>query len=358
MTGRGSPRGAAARLRDLADTLLAPYAAGGAPGASLGVFRCGEPLLVQAAGHAVLDPPHAATHHTGYRLASLSKQFTATAVLLLEETGRLSLDDAVATLLPGLGDGYAGVRLRHLLAHTSGIRDYEPLLPPGFAGQLRDADVLALLAGRDDHHFPPGAAFRYSNSGYALLALVVERVSGAGYAEFLRERVFAPLDMHATLARGPGAAGPPERALGHRAVEHGWTVDDQSATSAVLGDGGVHACIDDLGRWERELEAPALLPPRLAERLRTPARLDDGAAVPYGAGWYVDADRGLARTSHHGETVGHAHAVVRYPAEGLGVWVLTNRAAAEPPWRIAQRLADEALELRGAPEPWPFHVSG
>jgi CubicO group peptidase (beta-lactamase class C family) len=346
-----------APLGRLADTLLAPYAAPGEPGASLGVFRDGAPLCLRAAGAAVLEPYRAATERTAYRLASLSKQFTATAVLLLVEAGRLTLDTRVAELLPELGAGYADVRLEQLLAHTSGIPDYEPLVPDGDARPLRDADVLALLAGRRDAYFPAGTAFRYSNSGYALLALVVERTAGMRYADFLRELVFAPLGMRSTRAYEPERGELAERAYGHATGADGWRRHDGSVTSAVLGDGGVYGCIGDLGLWERELCEPALLPRALVDRLGTPAVLGDGTAVAYGCGWYVDADRGLARTTHHGETAGHAHVVVRYPGERLGVWVLTNRAA-EPPWRIAQQLADQALGLRGAPEPWPFHVSG
>src|SRR5205085_3578911 len=137
---------------------------------------------------------------TNYRLASITKQFTATAILLLAERGRLGLDDPVGRWLPTLPPVPAGATLRQLLTHSAGLVDYEDLIDEPAPRQLRDADVLALLEHEDRSLFAPGSSYRYSNSGYALLALVVERASGLAFQDFLRQEVFEPLGMRQTLA--------------------------------------------------------------------------------------------------------------------------------------------------------------
>lgn len=353
-------------LVEFVDSLFAPFAAPGAPGASVGVFHHSRPLLVRAYGLALLEPARAATPLTQYRLASLSKQFTATAVLLLVADGLLDEDTPLAEILPELSDRAGAaepVRIRDLLTHTSGLPDYEALLPADQAVPVRDADVLALLAKSDERYFAPGTAWRYSNSAYALLALVVERLSGRSFPAFLRERIFRPLGMERAVAFVP--EGPPvaERAYGYSTSVEGFHFSDQSITSAVLGDGGVYASVSELARCEEELVEGRLLPPALREAMWRQARLADGTAIPYGYGWYVDEDRGRTRLTHHGETIGFTNAVIRYPGEGVSVWVLTNRTASAP-WDLAQRVADEVLAreagVRGAGEPtrWPFHITG
>lgn len=355
-----------ATLADFVDRLFAPFAAPGAPGASVGIFRQGRPLLMRAYGLASLDPAVPTTPSTQFRLASLTKQFTATAVLLLIADGLLREDTPLAEILPELPDppgAVEPVRIGHLLTHTSGLPDFEALLPADQAEPVRDADVLALLAKSAERYFRPGTAWRYSNSAYALLALVVERLGGRPFPEFLRERIFRPLGMERAVAYVTGGPEVAERAYGYSASADGFRFSDQSMTSAVLGDGGIYASLAELALWEAALVEGRLLPPALLKAAWTPARLADGTAIPYGFGWYVDEDRGRTRLTHHGETIGFTNAVIRYPREEVSVWVLTNRTASAP-WELAQRLADEVLARaaggRGAGEaaPWPFHITG
>jgi CubicO group peptidase (beta-lactamase class C family) len=251
------------------------------------------------------------------------------------------------------------VRIRHLLTHTSGIQDYEELLPASRNQQITDGDVLALLSQAGHGYFTPGAAFRYSNSGYVLLGLIVERISGGSFAEFLRQRIFGPAGMHSTVAYQAGSSPILERAYGYSATPDGFCLTDQSITSATLGDGGVYSSILDLGRWEHALTRAEVLSASTLEQAWSTTHLNDGTPVPYGFGWYVDVDRGRLRLTHHGETTGFTNAVVRYPHEQLGVWVLTNGTGGVP-WDLAQRVADGALALLAgapltpAPSPWPF----
>ena len=320
------------------DALMARYR-GEVPGAALLVIRDGRAVVRRGYGLAELETGRAVTPATNFRLASVSKQFTAAAVLLLVEDGRLGLDDPVRRWLPGLPPAADAVTVRHLLTHTSGLVDYEDVMPPGLApddlsDQLGDADVLALLEGQDRTYFAPGSAYRYSNSGYALLALIVERVSGVDYPRFLRERIFAPLGMDATLAYVKAGPPVPERAYGYSRTAGGWHRTDQSLTSAVLGDGGIYSSIDDLARWDAALYDGRLLGDasrRLAFAAATPT---DDPDVAYGFGWRITGDS----LWHSGESIGFRNVLVRFPRQRLTVVLLSNRDDPEP-YATALRIA-------------------
>lgn len=314
-------RDAAAQI----DALIRPYE-GAVPGASVLVIRDGLPVIRRGVGLADLEGRVAATPATNYRLASMTKQFTAAAILLLAEDGRLSLADPVRKWLPTLPAAADGITIRHLLTHTSGLIDYEDVMEEGTTRQLHDADVLHLLESQNRTYFAPGTAYRYSNSGYSLLALIVGRASGSDFAAFLRERIFRPLHMDNTVAFEEGISTVANRAYGYSLANNVWTRTDQSLTSAVLGDGGIYSSIDDLAKWDAALYDNRLL---RAESLRaafTPATKTDDPAVQYGFGWRMTGDS----LWHSGETMGFRNVIVRFPQHRLTVVVLTNRDAAEP----------------------------
>lgn len=312
------------------DALMADYA-GPVPGASVLVVQGGQVRVRRAYGMADVAAGVPATPATNYRLASVTKQFTAAAILLLAEDGRLRLDDPVGRWLPSLPPLPGAATLHQLLTHTSGLLDYEDFVPDPFPGepvrvQLRDADVLRLLEPHDRTLFAPGTAYRYSNSGYALLALVVERASGRGFPAFLRENIFLPLGMEATLARVDHGPPVPHRAYGHRLAEDGWCRADQSPTSAVLGDGGIYSSIDDLARWDAALDGDRLLSAASRRLAFTPHAATDDPGVRYGYGWRI----GAGTRWHSGETIGFRNVLVRWPDRRLTVVVLSNRDAPEP----------------------------
>jgi CubicO group peptidase (beta-lactamase class C family) len=316
------------------DALMRDYD-GHVPGASVLVLKDGEPLLRRSYGLADLDSGSAATPATNYRLASVTKQFTAASILLLAQDGKLSLDDPLKRWLPSLPKAADAVTLRQLLSHTSGLVDYEEHIPEGFAGQLHDADVLRILEGQDQTYFPPGSDYRYSNSGYALLALVVGRASGTDFASFLRERIFRPLHMDATVAHQDGADMVARRAYGYSLVDGRWQRTDQSQTSAVLGDGGIYSSIDDLARWDAALYDDRLFPAQVRAQMFAPATTTDEPDVPhYGFGWRLNGDS----VWHSGESIGFRNVIVRWPAEHVTVIVLTNRNDPEP-YRLALSIA-------------------
>lgn len=337
------------------DSLLAPFARPGMPGASVLVMRGDTVVLRASVGLADVERGIAATPSTNYRLASLSKQVTATAILLLVRDGTLALDRRVREILPEL-PAYAGdVTVRHLLTHTSGLWDYEDFVPDSIDRQVHDDDALALVSARADRlYFAPGSAWRYSNTGYALLALIVQRVSGERFADVLRARVFLPLGMTGTFAHEEGRSVVPHRAWGYTVRRDTVTRTDQSSTSAVLGDGGIYSSIDDLARWHASLARAPLVGDTLWTLATAPSRLADGRATEYGFGWFVDRHLGQARLRHHGETRGFTNAVSRYPDAGVTIVVLTNRSDSAP-WAIADALA--AAYLPGtSPSPATPHT--
>ena len=324
------------------DSLFAEYAGSAVPGASVIVIRDGRVLVRRAYGMADLERHTPATPKTDYRLASMSKQFTAMAVMLLARDARIRYDQPVRVFLPELPSAAQPVTIRHLLNHTSGLWDYEDLVPETRTAQLDDRDVLALLAPKDSLYFPAGSAYRYSNSGYVLLGLIVERVSGMTFPQFLEIRIFRPLGMTATVAHVEGSDTVPQRAYGYSPATTGFTNTDQSVTSATLGDGGIYTNVDDMLRWDEALYGTALVDAGALALATTPPALPGGAPTEYGFGWFVDSYRGERRWRHTGETSGFRNAIQRYPARRFTVIVLTNRSSGEP-GTIADRIADRLL---------------
>lgn len=312
------------RMTDI-ETLMHAYD-GAVPCASLLVLRDGVPLVRRGYGLANLEEHTRATPATNYRLASITKQFTAAAILLLVEDGRVGLDDRAREWLPSLPASTDAITIHHLLTHTSGLIDYEDIMPADLATQLRDIDVLHLLEDEPRLYFAPGSAYRYSNGGYALLALIVERASSMSFPAFLHERIFTPLGMTATLARTDEGPPVPNRAYGYSEIDGRWTRTDQSPTSAVLGDGGIYSSIDDLARWDAALYDDRLLSAASRRLAFTPWTKTDDPAVDYGFGWRITGDT----LWHSGESIGFRNVIVRWPERHLSVILLSNRDEPEP----------------------------
>jgi CubicO group peptidase (beta-lactamase class C family) len=309
----------------LLDQLFSDYT-GAVPGVSAILLRDGVAQIATAFGLADLERSTPATPTTNYRLASVSKQFTATAVLLLVADGRLTLDDPLAGFFAGAPPRWRHITLEQLLTHTAGLCDYENLIPPDTSAPLHDQDVLDLVRPHADGYHAPGASFRYSNTGYCLLALIVAQVANRPFSAVLRERIFAPLAMTDTVAYEAGAADVPRRAYGYSLCGQTWARTDQSLTSATLGDGGIYSSVTDLARWDAALATGQLLPEPFQARMFSPhVATPDGVA--YGLGWYL---RGRRVAYHTGETIGFRTAIVRRLDARLTAIVLTNRSAPAP----------------------------
>jgi len=249
--------------------------------------------------------------------------------------GRLRYDHRVREFLPELPAAAQAVTVRHLLNHTSGLWSYEDLVPDSRTAQLDDRDVLALLGSKDSLYFPAGSQYRYSNSGYVLLGLIVARVSGTTFPEFLQSRIFRPLGMSASVAHVEGSDTVPRRAYGYSPRGGTFVPTDQSVTSATLGDGGIYTNVDDMVRWDQALYGDTAL-------VDVAPQLPGGADTTYAFGWFVDGYRGEKRWRHTGETSGFRNAIQRFPHRRLTIIVLTNRSSGEPA-AIVERIADRLL---------------
>ena len=333
-----TPLAPVSALAPAVDSIMSAYADPAGPGASVLVVRDGATLLARSYGMADVEARIPATPSTNYRLASLTKQFTATAIMLLKEEGRLRYDDPIDRYLPDLPPAARGVTIRMLLTHTSGLWAYEDFVPDSQTTQVHDADVPRLIAHADSGYFPPGSAYRYSNTGYALLALIVERASGERFAKFLHDRIFAPLDMRGTVAYQSGISTVANRAFGYTVDSGRVTRTDQSSTSAVLGDGGIYTSLEDMAKWNAALDAHTLVKAADQREAWTSAVTTRGARVGYGFGWFVDSASDGPRLRHHGETVGFTNAILKIPTRRLTIVILTNRTGGEP-WDLATRIA-------------------
>lgn len=335
----GRPAQAPVRPARLADAILKGLGSEREPGAAVMVLKDGAVVYIGTRGVADMLAMRPIDGRTNFRMASVTKQFTAAAVMLLVRDGRLRYEDALTDVFPEFPDYGRGITVRHLLQHTSGLPDYEDLMPapdpavPVERAQIDDAGVLALLKRQTAGAFAPGTAWRYSNSGYVVLGLVVERVSGRPFREFLRERVFGPLRMTGTVALVRGRNAVADRAFGYTKTDGRWRLTDQSPTSATLGDGGVYASLYNLSLWDEALRRNLLLTEDEMRPALTPVAVPgpgpagpDGQPAAYGFGWFLDPWKGRARMWHYGETAGFRTAIQRFPDDGLTVIVLANRA--------------------------------
>lgn len=334
------------------DAVFASLKSSGAPGAAVLVVRNEKPVFRQGYGVTDLHSLHPIDAKTNFRLASFTKQFTAMCIMLLVHDGKLHYDDHLTDIFPEFPAYGKSITIRNLLNHTSGLPDYEDILmkqypntPEEKIPQILDAGVLKLLEQQSSGKFPPGTKWEYSNSGYATLAMIVEKVSGKPFGQFLHERIFAPLNMANTLAYEKGKNEVPDRAYGHSKSDKGLQETDQSSTSAVLGDGGIYSSIDDLAKWDRALREHILLGEAEMQPALTPVHVTNGLPtseghnVSYGFGWFLDPYKSHRRMWHDGETIGFRTTIQRFPDDNLTVIVLANRSDVNPE-ELALKVAD------------------
>ena len=323
------------------DAIFKDFATDQSPGCAVGATRGDAPLAAKAYGMADLEHGVPLTPQSVFYMASVSKQFAALAILLLERDGKLRLEDRVRTYIPELPDHAAAITVRQLLHHTSGLRDYLAL--SSLAGNpadyvITERHVLTMLTRQARLNFEPGAEHLYSNSGYVLLSIIVHRVSGRSLDEFARERIFTPLNMRSTRFQHDHTAPIPGRAMGY--VRRGETWHIANSMLDVVGDGGMYSTIDDMLRWATAFERPEFAP--LLSRMQTPGTLADGRAIAngYGMGLSAGTYRGVPTVSHGGSLAGYRTNLLRLPQEKLTVVTLCNNATAN-----AGRLAQMAAEL-------------
>lgn len=319
------------------ETLFTDYTGEAMPGAAVVVIKDGEVVFKGMYGLAELETGTPVTDSTNFRLASITKQFTALAVMKLIDVELIELKTPIRDYFPELPAFANPITVEHLLRHTSGLMDYESLMADSATVQVHDEDVLTLLTASPSLNFAPGTSYAYSNSGYALLALLVDRVTGTSFPQFLSDQIFRPLEMDGTLAFVEGGPSVRNRAFGYTVIDSVATPSDQSLWSAVLGDGGIYSSITDLMKWDKALDSGAFVSPELWALAYTPG-LEN-----YGFGWRIEEVDGHVRYSHTGGTSGFRNVIQRFPEEHLTIIILTNRADpdVEP---IANQIAAKYLD--------------
>lgn len=327
------------------DALFEPWSSTRMPGCAVGVAREGTPVLLRAWGMADLEQGVANTTETIFEGGSLAKQFTSGAVILLALDGKLSLEDDIRTWLPEIPDYGTAITVRHLMTHTSGLRDWGSVAAiEGWGREDRShthAHVLEILARQSALNYTPGERYSYTNSGYNLLAMIVDRVSGMPFAEFSRERLFKPLGLEDTQWRDDY-----RRLVPRRASAYSFRGDDviiNRPIEYVHGNGGILTTVSDLLRWDEVVRTGGPFGERFAAEMHRQAVLNDGTTISYASGVQVEEYRGQRRVSHTGSTAGYRGFLGRYPEQGLTVSLLCNAANVNP-GAIGNRVADLFLE--------------
>jgi len=328
------------------DALLSPLEHPDRPGCAVGVMQNGRLDYQNAFGLANLehgiriDPAS-----TVFNIASMSKQFTAAAVLLLEQEGKLSLEDDVRRHLPEMPHFGHKITIRQLLHHTSGLRDYAGMMMIGERNPVDYTDnkaIMDFLQRQRGLDFVPGSEHGYSNTGYFLLARIIEKVSGKDYPTFVRERLFQPLAMSNSTVPAELGSLLPHRASGYVPAGPGSYMTAQSGWTEN-GARGVYTTLADLARWDANFGAPKVGGKELIADLLEPGRLDDGTRIDYAGGLRIGMYRGAATIEHGGADQGFRSGMLRFPDKGISVAVLCNDMGADP-YGLAHKVADIYLE--------------
>ncbi|HSQ28416.1 MAG TPA: serine hydrolase domain-containing protein [Gemmatimonadaceae bacterium] len=326
------------------DSIFAPYASRQSPGCAVGVTRDGALVFSRGYGMADLEHDTPITPATRFYIASLSKQFTAMSIVLLAQEHRLSLDDSIRRWVPEVPSFGTTITLRQLLHHTSGLRDYFTLLAlSGWPsdGQLTEKGFLDLVARQKSLNFNPGDEFLYSNTGYALLSIVVHRASGQSLRDFARERIFDPLGMWHTEFRDDHTQLIPQRALGYQ--PSGATYRISQPEFDIVGDGGVYSTVEDLAKWDANFRTGRVGGKAALALLQQPGRLNDGQSIPYAFALTIGQYHGVRTISHHGAYGGYRSTLLRFPDNDLSVITLCNTSAA--PSSLAEQVGSLLLGI-------------
>jgi CubicO group peptidase (beta-lactamase class C family) len=295
------------------------------PGVAVAIMRSGQPASIRTYGVASLENDVRVTADTVFELGSLSKQFTATAVMILVEEGKIDLDKPAATYLPELPAAWQDITVRHLLTHSAGLQEYLSVKGlPDEAHALDHRAMTRLFAERVKREFAAGETWAYSNTGYLLLGDIIERLAGTSYWSFLEARVFKPAGMANTRSSAPRAV------IRNRASGYGWrdgAFENRPALSEnAYAAGAIVSTIADMAKWEAAMQKGSLLSPAGWRALWTPLRVRTRNVPPlhYAFGWVVDHERGHRAVLHSGGTPGFSSAFRRYPDDGVAVVVLAN----------------------------------
>ena len=333
------------------DAFLSQWDKNDLPGCAVGVVRDGRLVYKRGFGMANLDYDVPNTPSTLFNLASASKPFTAFSIALLAQQGKLSLDDDIRKYVPEIPKYDETITIRHLLHHTSGIREYQALIFFGGLGTdnaYSDKAILNMLARQKNISFKPGSKHQYSNSNYHLLGIIVGRVSGKSLRAFAEENIFKPLGMKNTLFFDNRFEVVKNRAAGYR-VGPDKSIRARSSLFDLVGGGGVLTTVEDLYLWDQNFYEPKVGNKELIKLMTTPGTLNSGEKVDYGFGLFHNEYKGLPVIKHSGNMFGYRAQIVSFPEQRFTVIALCNNMAILP-HMIIEKLADIYLEGQLKPD--------
>jgi CubicO group peptidase (beta-lactamase class C family) len=342
---------APAAADELDDYVRGEMARAKIPGVAVAISRGGNVVRAQGYGLANVEHQVATKPETVFQSGSVGKQFTAMAVLMLAESGKLSLDDPISKHFPGSPAKWRPITVRHLLTHTSGIKDWEGLKYLDLRRDYTEDELVKIAMGLP-LDFPPGTQWSYSNTAYVLLGILVHKASGQFYGDLLQDRVFRPLGMTSTRIINE-ADIVPNRAAGY-VLEKGILKNQEwvSPSLNTTADGSLYLTVLDIAKWDAALYGSSLVRPETLKQAFMPVRLANGSSHDYGFGWDLNEQRGHRLIEHGGSWQGFRSAIARYVDDSLGVFVLANLAEAEPETmaHVIAGIVEPALRLAAPTE--------
>jgi CubicO group peptidase (beta-lactamase class C family) len=338
----GANSSAQQELTEKVDRVFAEWNTTSSPGCALAVVKDGHIVYEHGYGMANLELDIAITPQSVFDIGSVSKQITAMAILLLAREHKLSLDDDIRKYLPEMPDYGSTITIRHMLHHTSGLRNYDDLfdlegIPE--ADLTTDRDAMDLIVRQKGVNFKPGEEFLYSDTNFFLMSQIVKRITGQTLRQFAQERIFGPLGMTSTHFHDDHTMIVPRRATGYAPRQGGGFEIDMSNFEQV-GDGSVMTTVEDLAKWDQNFEHPLVGGVDAIRQLTTPGTLNNGQQIPYALGLFLDHYRGLNWIHHSGEWVGYRAALSRFPDQHFSTLITCNCVGSMSPMTMAQRVAD------------------
>jgi CubicO group peptidase (beta-lactamase class C family) len=324
------------------DKIFSEWNTTGSPGCAVAVIKDGHIIYERGYGMANLELGIAITPQFVFDIGSVSKQITAMSILLLAQDHKLSLDDDIRKYLPEIPDYGSTITIRHMLHHTSGLRNYDDLfdvegIPE--ADLTTDRDAMELIVRQKGVNFKPGEEFLYSDTNFFLMSMIVKRITGQSLRQFAQDRIFGPLGMTSTHFHDDHTMIVPRRATGYAPHAEGGFEMDMS-NFEQLGDGSVMTTVEDLFKWDQNFEHPVVGGAEAIRQITTPGILNNGQRIPYGMGLFIDHYRGLNWWHHSGEWVGYRAALSRFPDQHFSTLVTCNCVGSMDPMGMAKRVAD------------------
>ena len=352
------------------DAIFANFDKPDSPGCALGVIKDGKLIYSRGYGKANLEHGIANGSKLVYDIGSTSKQFAAASILELAQQGKLSLEDDVRKFIPELPSYQKPILIRHLLHHTSGLRDYLTLFNlagVNFDDTTTETDALKIIIRQKALNFMPGDEWLYSNSGYFLLSIIIKRASGKSYPEFAKEHIFDPLGMKHTLVLDNHKRIVPMRATGYSPNPKGGFQTEMSNFEQT-GDGAVLTSVEDLLKWDQNFYEPKVGGKAFLDQMHAVGAFNDGKKHDYASGLFIEEYKGLRKVSHGGSWAGYRSELVRFPDQKFSVACLCNLGTVNPS-ALAQRVADvyladqftkaesKASTMRGTPPKLPDPIT-